>query len=257
MPTWFKCRNCKEKFYTAKSEFQINKDERCYKCGGILDKICREIERVLEEGDLVEMLLTPGEEDRRARVEVENIEEDCINMSVIDGYVSPARANEDEIVEVRFTRKEPRPGRFSFKSELINYESKEDLNIIISKPNHAVHHQERRAPRFPLNTEAKFRVAESEEDLEPEKSYERGETVDLSVTGVLVASDDFSPEEVEEDKPVKLKLELEEHELEIEGRIARIAELKQGEKKKAGMGIEFTALDEDERRILKKLRNYE
>ncbi len=254
MPTWFKCRDCKEKFYTAKSEFQINKDERCYKCGGILDKICRDVERVLEEGDLVEMLLTPGGKDRRARVEVKSIVEGYIIMNVKDGQVSHDRVNEDEVVEVRFTRDKPRPGRFSFKSKLVDYESEEDLDITISKPNHAVHHQERRAPRFPLHTEAKFRVAESEEDLEKAKNYEQGETVDLSVTGVLVASDTSRPEEIEEDNPVKLKLELEEYELEIEGRIARVTELEKKKEGKTGLGVEFADIDNEQRELLRELQ---
>ena len=255
MPTWLKCRDCKEKFYTAKSEFQLDKEERCYRCNGILDKICRHIEQVLEEDDLVEVLLTPGREDRRARVEVDRIEDDYIDMRVKDGHVSHDRVKKEEIVEVRFTREAPRPGRYSFRSKLLDYDGEEDVNIYISRPDHAIHHQERRAPRFSINTKAKYSVAENEEDLETRESFESGETLDISVSGVLVAAESASPENLKENRPVKLKLELENHELEIDGRIARVTELEKAEKRQAGMGIEFTGIGEDEQSILREFQS--
>ena len=266
MPTWLKCRNCREKFYTARSKFELIKDEKCHKCGGELDRICQDIEQVLDAGDLVEILLEPGSEEKRARAGVESIEDDYMEMIVKDGHVSRDRVSEDEVVEVRFTRGFPRPGRFSFVSKILDYQDEDSRGLTISKPNHAVHRQERRAPRFAVDTPVKYRVVDSRDELElvnfKEKKeldehdeYEKGKTVDLSVSGVLIASEDLNSEEIEENKPVKLKLELKNYELEIVGEIARVTELeKDDDQQKAGMGVEFAELDSKEYTALREFQ---
>ena len=266
MPTWLKCRNCKEKIYTSKSRFELIKDESCYKCGGKLDRICRDIELILDSGDLVEMLLTPGREEKRARLKVVEIGDEYIDMMTKDGYVLPERVNEDGVVEVRFTRGFPRPGRFFFVSKILDYQDEDSRGITISKPNHAVHRQERSAPRFAVDTPVKYRVVDSRDELElvnfkeerkldDYDEYETGETVDLSVSGVMIAAESVSPAEIEENKPVKLKLKLEDYELEIEGEIARVTELeKDDDQQKAGLGVEFSELDSKEYTALREFQ---
>lgn len=255
MPTWLKCRDCREKFYTAKSEFQLEDEGRCYKCGGLLDKICRNVEEVLEKRMLIEVLLKPGSEDRRVRAEVAKIKNDYIDLTVKDGHVSHDKLNDNELVEVRFSRKKPNPGRYYFRSKLLDYNGSDSMDISISKPKHVVQRQERNAPRFPIKTEAKHKIVEPPEELDKPLNFNRGKTLDLSVSGAMVAPENVNPEKLEEDSPVKLKLELEDQEIMIEGRIARVAEPKDIEKSRIGMGIEFTSINEEEQRALRKFQS--
>ena len=266
MPVWLKCKNCEKEFYTAKSDYRVGTSEECQNCGGILNKICKNLQRVLEENMLVEVKLNSEQGDRRARCMVEDITEDNIELVVRDGHIPSDISSREDGVRVGFSRNKPMAGRYYFQSSVEVVSGGENgSKLILSSPEYALRQQERRAPRYPLDADVKYRLVENKADFDEIKSRggskerqtedvleSEGKAVDVSLSGILVADDPERISGIDEDQKVSLNIETEEEEIELTGEIARVDELE--EEEKVGLGIKFNDVSSEEEIMLQKIQ---
>jgi len=250
MPTWMKCLKCKELFYTAKSEFyspvknrRITDEEQCSRCEGQLKKAVKDVDKVLKEGLILELSLQAPDTDSRARGKINNLHDEQLDIGLIDGNFKAARSNSPAGVEVRYSRGKPRPGRYKFESEIVDFLKTDESDIILKKPDHIVHRQERKALRLPLNAEVECKLPDRNRKL-------KGESVDLSLSGILIAAEETLNFEI--DEPVEVELSVKNRELSIEGKIARITRF--SERSHRGIGIEFESLDQKTHSVLKEFK---
>lgn len=265
MSVWLKCKNCKEEFYTDSNTYKIDHDKKCNECGGNLNKMQKDIEEILKSDMLVEVKIDSGRDDLRTRCMVKNIEDDSIKLIVIDGQI-PRGISLFEKVEVSFSRDKPKAGRYQFHSSIKQVSTEEGNSVvIISVPEYALRHQERGAPRFPLDAEVKYRLVDSKADFDEIKSggeYEEpegekvlsseGKAVDVSLSGILVADDPGHISDVEENQRVSLNIETENEKIELSGKIARVTDL--DEEEKLGLGIKFEDISGKEELLLQKMQ---
>ena len=80
MPTWLRCSECREKYYTARNIFDIDSDKTCENCGGRLKKIYREIDHVLEEGRPI--AIEQEDTGERAGFEIKEIHSESLDIKV-------------------------------------------------------------------------------------------------------------------------------------------------------------------------------
>ena len=110
--------------------------------------------------------------------------------------------------------------------------------------------QKRKYPRFEIDKKVEYQL---EEDSMYE-NFREGKTIDLSLNGILITTSKNSVNEVKKNKRLSLKLRDDDKELNLKGRVARITEIKRGNRSKLGLGIEFLNVNEEKKKILNKLQ---
>jgi len=300
MPVWLKCKNCDQEFYTARSDYKIDTVEECQNCGGILNKICKNLQRVLNKGNLVEVKVNSEEADRadraerRARCEVEKITSESIDLLVKDGHFPADISSPQKEIEVSFSRNKPLAGRYYFQTRVKEVNKGDGGTVVtIAVPRFARRQQERRAPRYPVEAEVKYRLVENKADFDEiksdgksgesltladesegasreevsiltkkvhekdqEKVQERkGKAVDISLSGILVADDPDDPDIISKlDKSQPVSLTIDTKEEKLE-LTGEIARVDRLEdEKKLGLGIKFKDVSSEEEIQLQKIQ---
>ena len=142
MPTWLRCSECREKYYTARNIFDIDSDKTCQNCGGRLDKIYREVSYVLEKGRPI--AIEQENTGEGAEFEIKEIHNESFDIKVRQADFKRFPDIETDNFEILF--KVPGSHQDIFKSEvelIKTYHTDESDQAIIKaeKPDYFVYHK--------------------------------------------------------------------------------------------------------------------
>ena len=240
MPAWLRCRECGSKFYTARSDHKLGEEE-CDYCGGEMDKICKNVSALLEEGLTLRFSPENGEEYQG---HIHSLTEDSITIVFAEDLYPEKISSGNKLTFKFYHNKKEYQGRYKFKSKVIKYH-KGYLSVTI--PLYIIHIQERDSRRVPLHSNVYYLFTDKENS-----KLHQGKSVDISLSGLLLADDKEKIEEVEKNTKLNLKLEVADQTIYVEGRVARIDELDEG-KNQAGIGIEFSKMENE---VKEKINEY-
>ena len=116
MPTWLRCSECREKYYTARNIFDIDSDKTCENCGGRLKKIYREIDHVLEEG--IPAALEQKDTGERAEFEVKEIHAESFDINIRQDDFKRLPDIEADSFEILFEAPDSHNGIFKSEVEI-------------------------------------------------------------------------------------------------------------------------------------------
>jgi len=271
MPTWLKCRNCGKDFYTATSEYNIDREERCQNCQGNLVLINRMVEKVLSKGQNLELYFQ--EEGKKFQGELDFITEDELsikNGDDIEEILSGEYLLEGEECRASFSCRGAYSGRYYFDTEFLSLSREKKEDILLATPDYLVRRQERKDIRFSSNVPVKYRIAESLEELETGwknfsvQGYQTGKALNISSSGMLLADEKQFLSRVGENHKVVLKVEQGQYNFSLQGRVARVSDLTELEKDRRnehfpeenylGLGIQFLELKDESYKQLEKFK---
>ena len=252
MPAWYRCKQCKEKFYTASSSMASNYSGRCEKCGGKLQEIFRDTQELIERGLMVNFHLMENQLTAVYQGKVLSVRDDEISLIVYSDRPDNL-LKELAACNLSFARDENPEGRFYFHSKILSYYQHQDPQVVVETPEFLIRRQERKAPRFELETKVKYRIASDVGELMAmtDDDYRIGKTRDISRTGLLLV-DDLNLDEVD-DKYIDMEIEYGEYNISTIGNIARVKSVDETGDKKA-LGVRFLRRNTDTLDIIEELR---
>jgi len=255
MPTWLQCEECKEKFYTARSKYLIKDNEVCQHCEGNLYQIAPYVDSILEQRMKVKLKLSS---EKSVYCKIGETGEKIVDLILEEKneIQLPSVISADKDIEIKFRRKASPEGRYYFKTKIVEYYNQEKTLFKVKKPETISRFQERKFRRISMETEVEYQLIEDNLDKNKKRAdkLKKGRTVDLSLNGVLIVTDKNFREEVKENQKVFLRFKEGDYQLSLTGKIARVAEIKEKEHNKPGLGIEFINLDEEKRELLSELQ---
>ncbi|MFW6301704.1 MAG: PilZ domain-containing protein [Bacillota bacterium] len=254
MPTWFRCKNCFNKYYTAAPLEVAMIDDECEKCEGKLEPIYYEVASFLKRNLEVDFNFKHAGPARLSKGKIKSYSKKSINLVLSGNKFEEKFYDYRASCRVSFAREDHPAGRFYFDSEVLNFDQDIKLGLIISSPEYLVRKQERSAPRYPIKTDVKYRLADDIKSLlaGDQVEYNQGWTVDISKSGVLLMTDSNEIEEINEDKYVDLKIEYDRYNISTIGNVARINKLEKANDRVA-LGIKFLQQKSDNLDLIKEL----
>ena len=224
MPTWFRCKECFSKYYTAAPLEEAMIDDECEKCKNQIEPIYYEIGRFLKSNLEVDFNIKKKNPARLNKAKIMAFNNNSINLFLFNNTYADKFFDFRVSCRVSFARDEYPAGRFYFDSEILNYNKDKSLGVIISTPEYLVRKQERSAPRYSLRTAVKYRLADDINNLlaNDHSDYKQGWTIDISKSGLLLMADSEAPEEINNDKYVDLMIEYDSYNISTIGNVARV-----------------------------------
>ena len=252
MPAWLRCKQCEEEYYTATSIMTAKFSSKCEKCGGNLQEIFWDIQKLIEPEMIVNFHLMENQQAIIYQGKVLSVNNDEIDLLVYSD--KPYNLlNELEACCLSFARADNPEGRFYFHSKILGYYQHEDLQVVVKTPEFLVRKEERKAPRFELETTVKYRIADDFVKLIAmfEDDYNFGKTRDISKRGLLLV-DNLVSSEID-NKYIDMKIEYNDYKISTIGNIARVKSV-DGTGDKKALGVMFLRRNSDTLNIIEELR---
>jgi len=255
MPTWFKCRECGKKYYTATSSDAGNFDDFCEECDGKLAEVYYDVKRFIKRNLMVDFNLERKRPSNLYSGKVLSINDDEVNLIVYSRRPNTI-LKELSACNISFAREESPEGRYFFHTRILSYYQEQDPQIVVETPEFVERKEERRAVRYPLKTRVKYRLGNDIKELmeKVDGDYRVGETLDISKTGVLLLDRDAGYDELSPDKYIDLEIEYGDYRISTIGNIARINRRKEIDGSLA-LGIKFIEGDSDNMEIIEELKD--
>lgn len=239
MPTWFRCEECASKYYTAAPLEEAMIDDECEECNNKIEPIYYAVERFLERNLKVNFNIKKKSPARLNQGEITSFNKRSINLALHGKEFNDDLFDYRISCNVNFARDEYPAGRFYFDSEVLNYCENKRLGVIISTPKYLVRKQERSAPRYPLRTAVKYRLADDISNFlaNNQSDYKQGWTIDISKSGLLLMADREATKEINNDKYIDLMIQYDNYNISTIGNIARMNNIDNDNR--IALGIEF------------------
>ena len=252
MPAWFRCEKCEEKYYTASSSEANKFSDECEKCGGNLQEIFWEVEKLIERESIVNFHLTENQPSVVYKGKVLSVNDDGIGLLVYNNK-SDNLLNELASCHFSFARAKKPEGRFHFQSQILGYYHHDEPQVVVETPEFLIRREERKAARFELETSVKYRIANDVRELMAmsDDDYNIGKTRDISKSGLLLV--DNLGLSVVDDKYIDLEIEYDDYKISTIGNIARAETVDETGDKKA-LGVKFLRRNSDNLDIIDELR---
>lgn len=256
MPAWLKCHSCGRKYYTSENLFELQKKENiCDYCGDELQPIYPDPKAVLQENLEVEVVFLQNGDLKSLAAEIEDLGEEKIELSLLEDDKIPRGRAKDNCL-IKFRNEKALPGYFRFETEVLECEDEKEAELVAELPDFTEVRQERRDPRFTFEEEVKIYA-------DDENEFITVHSRDLSLRGIAL----MVPRSVQEEKfgkgdSILLELQYHKFHLSVQGRIVRRQYEKEDEKKYENdceaetvlLGIQFENLDEEKKRLLKRIQ---
>ncbi len=252
MPVWFRCKRCEEKYYTASSIKASKFSDECEKCGGNLQEIFRDSQKLIERGLMINFHLTDNHLSAVYEGKVLSVNNDEISLIVYSDR--PNNLLKDlAACNLSFARDKSPEGRFYFHSRILGYYQHEDPQVVVEAPEFLIRREDRKAPRFELETTVKYRIAGDVGELMAmtDDDYKTGKTRDISKSGLLLV--DYLDLSEINDKYIDLEIEYGDYRISTIGDIARVESVDETGDKKA-LGVRFLKHNSDNLDIIDELR---
>ena len=252
MPAWLRCKQCEEEYYTATSSMATIFTSKCEKCGGNLQEIFWNIKKLIKPEVIVDFHLTENQLATIYQGKVLSVNDDEIGLLVYSDKPDNI-LNELAACYLSFARADNPEGRFYFHSEILGYYHHENLQVVVKTPEFLVRKEERRAPRYELETTVKYRIADDFGKLiaMSDNDYNFGKTRDISKRGLLFV-DNLVSSEID-NKYIDMKIEYNDYKVSTIGNIARVKSVDETGDKKA-LGVRFLRRNSDTLDIIEELR---
>ncbi len=252
MPAWLRCKQCEEEYYTATSIMATKFSRQCEKCGGNLQEIFWNVQKLIEPERIVNFHLTENQMTALYHGKVLSVNDDEISLLVYSDKPDNL-LNELAACYLSFSRAEYPEGRFYFHSQILGYYQHEDLQVVVKTPDFLVRKEGRRAPRFELKTTVKYRIADNFGKLiaMSDDDYNFGKTRDISKRGLLLV-DSLGSCEID-NKYIDMKIEYDDYKISTIGNITRVDSIDETGDKKA-LGVRFLRRNSDTLDIIEELR---
>lgn len=215
-------------------------DNECEKCGGKLEEIYYDIDIFLKRNLEVDINLKKPGPVRLRKGKIISYDNKSLNLLLLGNKFDDEFYENRVSCRVGFAREKHPSGRFYFDSEVLNYNEEKRNKLIITTPDYLVRKQERSAYRYPLKTDVKYRLADNIGNLlaGDQAEYNKGWTVDISKSGVLLMADGIDLEKIYKGKYIDLKIKCNGYNISTIGHIARVNNLDKLDKRVA-LGVEF------------------
>lgn len=255
MPTWFKCRGCGEKYYTAASSKIGNFDDLCEECGGELAEVYFDVKRFVKKNLMVDFNLERKRPSNLYSGKVLAINDNEVNLIIYSKRPNTI-LKELSVCNISFAREESPEGRYFFHSRILSYYQQQDPQIVVETPEFVERKDERRAVRYPLKTRVKYRLGDDIQELmeKADGDYRVGETLDISKTGVLLLDRDARYDELGSDRYIDLEIEYGDFRISTIGNIARVNRRKEIDGSLA-LGIKFIDGESANLEIIEELKD--
>ena len=151
MPTWLKCEECKEKFYTAKSHNFMEDEGECQYCGSSLHQISPHVDNLLEEEMEIELILSS---QKKVYCKIGEVGEEIVDLILEEKNRVQLHSviSADKEIKIRFSIKDSQKGRYYFTTNIVKYYNQEKTLFKVKKPDSIHYFQEKSSPRIPLET---------------------------------------------------------------------------------------------------------
>lgn len=133
MPTWFKCKKCGKKYYTATSSDACKIDKLCEECGGKLDEVYYDVKKFLKKSTMVNFHLRKKEPTKVYSGKVLSINDAEINL-IVYSKRSDIILKELSACHVSFVRDEFPEGRYFFHGKILSFYEEMNPQIVLETP---------------------------------------------------------------------------------------------------------------------------
>lgn len=251
MAGWYKCQYCSTIFYTDEPLYDIESTKKCEKCHGSLHSVHPEPRKLLEEGLEINLVLSNWhniESDKVVSLKGKVIEVGESEFKIIpEDKEVLSRIKKGTEYLVRFRKQGILAGLFSFETEVLDFDWQGNAMTLLL-PDIALLHQEREEPRFDLNLNVELFLLKEGEYLE---AYSE----DISVKGIALK---VPASEVKNKLSINdrmlIKLEMEDNDLELEGKLVRIDTENYEE---VLVGVRFEDIGKQKKEILKRVQAFQ
>ncbi len=134
MPTWFKCKKCGNKYYTATSSDAGKFDDLCEECDGNLAEVYYDVKQYLKKSMMVNFHLRKKEPAKLYSGKVLSVDDREINL-IVYSKRSDIILNELSACHVSFARDEFPEGRYFFHGKILSFYEEMDPQIILETLN--------------------------------------------------------------------------------------------------------------------------
>ena len=255
MPTWFKCKKCGKKYYTATSSDAGKFDDLCEECDGNLAEVYYDVKQYLKKSMMVNFHLRKKEPAKLYSGKVLSVDDREINL-IVYSKRSDIILKELSACHVSFARDEFPEGRYFFHGKILSFYEEMNPQIILETPEYIERKQQRQAERYPLKTRVKYRLGDDIKELmeKADSDYKVGQSLDISRSGLLLMDEMSKFEELNPEKYIDLEIEYGDYNISTIGNIARVNRLKEADGKLA-LGIKFLERDSNNLDIIEELKD--